>query len=218
MYGSITVHMETVDCSKGCRVFYGPLHCRDMLPPEEEELLFGPLGAHQISISPRHPSPLAAEIFRTLKRGLVIEASNNSIYAIALCRTVIYSGSSPMKNTRTLEKETRLKVFDYTNGFLPDLKNSVDNRSAVSPKPYTIFSFGQHWGSDRPLTKNLITMIVTHCKALNDMRIHNIPIYDELLYEPIENQDIRIISPTRRDLDAEEFLNPSTSSSPPTPH
>lgn len=213
MYGSITVHMETIDCSKGCRIFYGPLHCRDILPPEEEERLFGPLEAHQISISPRHPSPLASEIFRTLKRGLIIDITNNDIYATALCRTVVYLGSSPMKNSKSLEKDERVKVFEYNTQFLPELKQFTDNKGTNSPKPYVIFSFGQHWGSDRALSKNLITVVATHCKALNDLRVRNAPIYDELLYEPTEHQDIRIISPTRKDLDAEEFLNPSSSPS-----
>ncbi|XP_019848988.1 PREDICTED: interferon regulatory factor 5-like isoform X1 [Amphimedon queenslandica] len=215
MYGSITVHMETFDCSKGLRIFYGPLHCRDVLSPQEEEMLFGPLSAHQLSISPRHPSPLSTEIFRTLKRGLIIEASEGAVYATALCRTVIYSGSSPMKNSGSLEKEEKVKVFDFRSGFLPELKTSLETRSNVVPKPYALFSFGQHWGSDRPLLKNLITLVVSHCGALNELKNSNVTLYDELLYEPIENQDIRIISPTKMDLEAEEFLNPSSSSSSP---
>lgn len=190
-------------------MFYGPLHCRDMLPREEEEMLFGPLESHQISISPRHPSPLATEIFRTLKRGLIISTEDNDIYATALCRAVVYNGSSPMKHNRTLEKEERVKVFQYSNQFLPDLRQHMETRTSSVPKPYTIFSLSQHWGNTRPLSKNLITIVVTHCKALNDLRIRNLPIYDELLFEPCENQDIRIISPTRKDLEAEEFLNPS---------
>lgn len=207
--------MDTFDCSKGLRIFYGPLHCRDILSPPEEETLFGPLNAHQLSISPRHPSPLATEIFKTLKRGLVIEATDNAVYATALCRTVIYSGSSPLKNSCSLDKEERAKVFDFRNGFLPELKHSLETRSNVLPKPYALFSFGQHWGNDRPLLKNLITLVVTHCAALNELRNTNVTLYDELLYEPIENQDIRIISPSRRDIEAEEFLNPSSSPSSP---
>jgi hypothetical protein len=73
LYGSITVHMETVDCTGGTRIFYGPLHCRDVLPPEQEERLFGPLKAHQIQLTPRHPAPIAKEMFGTIKRGLIIE-------------------------------------------------------------------------------------------------------------------------------------------------
>ena len=216
MYGSITVYMETHDCYHGCRIFYGPLHCRDVLPPEEEVKLFGPLDAHQVSISPRHPSPLASEVFRTLKRGLILEVENGQIYATALCRAVVYTGSSPLKNTKSLEKEEKVKVFDYSSQFIPELKHSIESRTASIPKPYVIFCFGQHWGSERPLNKNLITVVATHCKSLNDMKVNNIPIYDELLFESLENQDIRIISPTRRDLDAEEFLNPP--STPSTPH
>ena len=73
MYGSITVHMETVNCTEGTRIFYGPLHCRDVLPREQEVRLFGPIKAHQIQLTPRHPAPVAKEMFDTIKRGLIIE-------------------------------------------------------------------------------------------------------------------------------------------------
>ena len=215
MYGSITVHVETVDCSEGCRIFYGPLHCRDMLPAEEEEKLFGPLKAHQIAISPRHPSSLASEIFKTMKRGFVVDVEDKDIYATALCRAVVYHGNSPTKHTTTLEKEERVRVFEYSNKFVPALRQHTTEGRPNAPKPYTIFSFGQPWSSDRPLSKNLITLVVTHCKALNDLRVRNVPIHDELLFESMENQDIRIISPTQRDLEAEEFLNPSSAPSTP---
>ena len=215
MYGSITVHMETIDAAKGARLFYGPLHCRDVLPRAEEEILFGPINAHQISLSPRHPSPLASEIFKTLKRGLVVDVENHNIYAKALCRAVVYTGSSPHKYSTTIHKEERVKLFDFSNEFLPALRQCTEVKGSVFPKPYVIFSFGQPWGIDRSLSQNLITIIVTHCRALNSLRVRNVNILDELLYDPFEHHNIRIISPTRRDLEAEEFLNPP--SNPATP-
>lgn len=216
VYGSITVHMETVDAAKGVRLFYGPLHCRDVLSRDEEEKLFGPIDSHQISLSPRHPSPLASEIFRTLKRGLVIDIEDNVIYATALCRAVVYCGSSPLKHSTTINKEERVKVFDFSKEFLPALRQSTEVKGSSFPKPYVIFSLGQPWGAERSLSQNLITVVVTHCKALNSLRVRNVNIIDELLYEPLEHHNIRIISPTRRDLEAEEFLNPP--SNPATPH
>ncbi len=216
MYGSITVHMETVDGGRGVRVFYGPLHCRDILLRDEEEKLFGPIDAHQISLSPRHPSPLASEIFKTLKRGLVIGIEGDCIYATALCRAVVYCGSSPHKHSTTISKEERMKVFDFSREFLPALRHSTEMKGSFFPKPYAIFSFGQSWGTERSLSQNLITVVVTHCKALNSLRLRNVSILDELLYEPFEHHNIRIISPTRTDLEAEEFLNPHSNSA--TPH
>lgn len=213
MYGSITVHMETFDCSAGARIYYGPLHCRDVLPKGTEEKLFGPLGAHQISLSPRHPAGLAKEIFNTMKRGLVLEVKEQSIYATALCRSVVYHGSSPMKCSGSLQKEESSKVFNYSERFLPDLRHYSEGHVGVPPKPYVILSLGQTWGSERPLTKNLVTIIVTYCKALRDLRVRGIPIHDELLFEAQEGKDIRIISPTNGDVEAEEFLNPGSSSS-----
>ena len=215
MYGSITVHMETVDAAKGVRLFYGPLHCRDVLSHEEEEKLFGPINSYQISLSPRHPSPLASEIFRTLKRGLVVDIKDDAIYATALCRAVVYCGSSPHKHSKTIGKEERVKVFDFSKEFLPALRQSAEIKGSTIPKPYVIFSFGQPWGTERSLSQNLITVVVTHCKALNGLRVRNINILDELLYEPLEHHNIRIVSPTRRDFEAEEFLNPP--SNPVTP-
>ncbi len=210
MYGSITVHMETFDCSAGARIYYGPLHCRDVLPKDTEEKLFGPLGAHQISLSPRHPAGLAKEIFNTTKRGLILEVDRQNVYVTALCRSVVYFGSSPMKCSGPLRKEERSKVFNYTDRFLPALRHYSDGNVGTPPKPYIILSLGQTWGSERPLTKNLVTIIVSYCKAMQDLRLRNIPIYDELLFEAQEGKDIRITSPTDGDVEAEEFLNPGS--------
>ena len=71
-----------------------------------------------------------------------------------------------------------------------------------------IFSFGQPWGGERVLSKNLVTVVVTYCRALNDFRVKNSVIHDELLFEAQESKDIRIISPTQTDIEAEAFLNP----------
>lgn len=79
LYGSITVHMESVECSEGTRIFYGPLHRRDVLSREKEERLFGPLQAHQVQLTPRHPAPIAKEMFDTIKRGLIFEVCTHSL-------------------------------------------------------------------------------------------------------------------------------------------
>lgn len=211
LYGSITVHMETFDCSSGARIYYGPLHRRNVLPPDVEEKLFGPLDAHQIQLSPRHPAPLAKEIFNTVKRGLILEVEDQCIYTSALCRAVVYHGCSPLKHSGMLRKEDRLRVFNYNHRFLPALKYHLDGHGAP-PKPYVILSFGQPWGGERPLSRNLVTVVVTYCNALNDLRVRNVPVHDELLFEAQEGKDIRIISPTPGDLEAEEFLNPTATS------
>ena len=199
--------METFDCRRGARIYYGPLHCRDILPTEVEQKLFGPLDAHQISLSPRHPAGLAREIFNHTKRGLVLEVQDECVYATALCRTVVYHGCSPFKHSGTLVKEEKTRVFNYKHRFLPSLKYMIEGRG-TPPKPYTIFSLGQPWGADRPLSKNLVSVVVTYCKALNEIRVKNLPIHDELLFEAQEARDIRIISPTPTDLEAEKFFNP----------
>eukprot|EP00731_Ephydatia_muelleri_P015363 Em0008g1083a len=213
LYGSITVHMETIDCSKGCRIFYGPLHCRTLLGKEEEEKLFGPLEACQVALSPRHPAPLANTVFKTLKRGLVLEVEDGAIYATALCQAVVYYGTSPVRHATSLQKEQRCKVFDYHNGFASSLRQSSEVHLPL-PKPYAIFSLGQPWGPDRPLSGNLITIVATCCQALNDLRVRNLPIYDDLLFEAQESKDVRILSPTSGDFEAEEFLNPRVEVTP----
>ena len=90
---------------------------------------------------------------------------------------------------------------------LPSLKQT-GTAVAGTHKPYVIFSFGQPWGGERVLSKNLVTVVVTYCRALNDFRVKNSVIHDELLFEAQESKDIRIISPTQTDIEAETFLNP----------
>lgn len=116
----------------------------------------------------------------------------------------MYYGSSPVRHTGTLAKEERTKVFNYCHRFLPALKQTGQSM----PKPYVIFSFGQPWGGERSLSKNLISVVVTYCRALNDFRVKNPVIHDELLFEAQESKDIRIITPTQADMEAEDFLNP----------
>ncbi len=173
-----------------------------------EEKLFGPLEAQQISLSPRHPAGKAQEIFRSLKRGVVVEVKDECIYATALCRTVIYYGTTPLKHSGTLQKEDKTQVFNYNHKFLPSLKYTVEGR-AQPPKPYVVLSLGQPWGGERPLAKNLVTIVVTYCKALHDLQVRQTLIHDELLFEAQEAKDIQIVEATNDDLEAEEFLNPS---------
>ena len=135
------------------------------------------------------------------------QVENGCIYVTALCRAVVYYGSNPLRHTGTLAKEERTKVFNYSHRFLPALKYTSDPHG-TSPKPYVILSLGQPWGGDRSLSKNLVTIVVTYCRALNDIRVRNSTIHDELLFEAQESKDIRIISPTQSDLEAEAFLNP----------
>ena len=124
-----------------------------------------------------------------------------------LCRAVVYYGSSPVRHTGTLAKEEKTKIFNYTHRFLLSLKHT-GTVVAGTHKPYVIFSFGQPWGGKRVLSKNLVTVVVTYCRALNDFRVKNSVIHDELLFEAQESKDIRIISPTQTDIEAEAFLNP----------
>ena len=138
---------------------------------------------------------------------LLPQVENGCVYATALCRAVVYHGTSPVRHTGTLAKEERTKLFNYTHRFLPSLKQTGPAGSGT-PKPYVIFSFGQPWGGERALSKNLITVVVTYCRALNDFRVKNSVIHDELLFEAQESKDIRIISPTQTDIEAEAFLNP----------
>ena len=140
---------------------------------------------------------------------LHIQVENGCIYATALCRAIVYYGSSPVRYSGVLAKEERTKVFNYTHRFLPSLKHANQSMTISGiPKPYVIFSFGQPWGGERSLSKNLVTVVVTYCRALNDVRVRNSVIHDELLFEAQESRDIRIISPTQTDIEAEAFLNP----------
>lgn len=173
-----------------------------------EEKLFGPLEAQQISLSPRHPASKAREIFQSLKRGLVLEVENECVYATALCRTVVYYGNTPLRHTGILHKEEKTKVFNYNHRFLPSLKYTIEGRGQP-PKPYVVLSLGQPWGGERPLAKNLVTVVVTYCKALHDLQVRQTPIHDELLFEAQEARDIQIVEATNEDMEAEEFLNPS---------
>ena len=128
------------------------------------------------------------------------------------CACANISVRRPLPNL--LRMSTITKQIKQAEHPLP-LSVYTANGQTQPPKPYVIFSLGQPWGAERPLSKNLVTVVVTYCKALNELRVRNTPIHDELLFEAQEAKDIRIIAPTQGDLEAEEFLNPGGNPSTP---
>jgi len=171
LYGSIAVHTEVVSCTQGCRIYFGPNVSLDRLLHPESEKLFGPPGAHQISLPASHPDSRAAEILNAMKRGLVLNVNNNDIYATALCKALVHHGGSPREASYPLAKEETYKVFDYAN-FVHMLENwSPGSPGSPYPTPFTIFSLGQSWGREgRHVAQNLINVIVTSLQAQRDLQ------------------------------------------------
>ena len=169
LYGSIAVHTETVSCTQGCRIYFGPNVSLDRLLHPESEKLFGPPGAHQISLPSSHPDARATDILNAMKRGLVLNISNNDIFATPLCKATVHHGGSPRETSYPLAKEETYKVFDYNSNFLPLLENWSPGKPY--PTPFTIFSLGQSWGRDgRHVAQNLINVIVTSLQAQRDLQ------------------------------------------------
>ena len=206
-YGSVQVLNKTICCNKGCRLYYGQYS----QPTTDEqaasfESYFGPLEAEQIPLPDTHPLPEAKQIFNSMNRGLLIEMHDNDIYATPLCRSIVYCGNSYYHTSQQLEKERRMKVFDYNEHFQPALEQYSLHRGP-QPDPHVIFSLGQHWGPTQPITQNCVFVVVSHIQAKHDLEVYGPPFsFNHHLFGTVSGSvDVRQNSSS--DLRAEAFLN-----------
>ncbi len=206
-YGSVQVLNKTICCNRGCRLYSGQYS----QPSTDEqaasfESYFGPLEAEQISLPNTHPLPEAKQIFDSMNRGLLIEMHDNDIYATPLCRTIVYCGNSYYHTSQQLEKERRMKVFDYNEHFQPALEQ-YSVHCGPQPDPHVIFSLGQHWGPTQPITQNCVFVVVSHIQAKHDLEVYGPPFsFNHHLFGTVSGSvDVRQNSSS--DLRAEAFLN-----------
>ena len=169
------------------------------------ESLFGPMEAEQIVLSPNHPVPQAKELLESMMRGLLVEMHGNDIYATALCRCMVHCGTSYYQQSVPLDREIRTKVFDY-NKFQPALEQYVLH-CGPPPEPHIIFCLGQFWGPHNPVTQNLVSIVVTHTQAKNDVQTYLPPFFPphDLLTTIPDSVDVQRASSS--DMRAESFLS-----------
>jgi len=206
LYGSITVHTETVDCTVGCRVFYGPLHNRQVLDPVLEEDLFGPSNAVQLALMPGHPSPAGRELFPLFKRGLIVRVENGSVFVTPLAPLQVYYGANPYGESFPLAREESTCVFDYNKQFLPALGHYMLNKTQPPLiSPCTIISVGHKWTPACPSIYNVISVVVVPLWAEEVMArlgVNLVPMNQEVT-------DVDKLEFSKKDIVVEEFLNPS---------
>lgn len=214
-YGSIPVFKDNISIYNGCRIFFDPRYSN---PSDIKgvQKLFGPSELQQIDLPECHPNPYARDIFKAMSRGLIIEMSNDDIYVTPLCRTVVYYGQRSTSQSCPLQKEQRVKVFDYANQFRPDLERyAISNGQPPSSK--ALFSLGQPWGPSCPaghISQTLISIYVSHTKAQMELNTIGLPLaltQDCFLELP---DSIDIGKANISDLEAEAFL---TQCIPPQP-
>lgn len=207
LYGSMLVQRQDILCTHGCRISNGRQYSQCRGDPSELFRLFGPSQAQQIILPPNHPNQISKDIFDAMTRGLVLEMVDNDLYATALCRTVVYFGSSACEQSFPLEKEQRTKVFDYNNSFLPSLEQYALGQGPT-PRSHIIFGLGQSWGSHRHASQNLVSVVVTHLPAEHAVHTMGLPsnaiVRDLLLDSPVS---VEIDRASLEDLAAEAFLN-----------
>lgn len=210
-YGNMPVLSKNVSCTKGCRLFYGP----NYQPPANDEQAarfesyFGPLEAEQLSLPQNHPVPQAKCILDSMSRGLLIEMHDNDVFVTPLCKSIVFYGSSYYHQSTALERETRMKVFDYNVQFR-QLLEQFSMRRTLSPSPHIILSLGQSWGPQQPITNNYIYVVITHVQAERDLKMYGTPQptypYSADLFSTVPDiVDVRQASAT--DIRAESFLN-----------
>jgi hypothetical protein len=206
-YGSIPVFSDSITVASGCRIFFDHRFVQQQAL-EGSQMLFGPSGVEQIQLPECHPNPYAKEIFNAMSRGLIIEMSDDNIYATPLCRPVVYTGPHSGAQSYPLRKENRTKVFDYAQNFRPSLEHYALSNGAP-PSAQTLFSLGQPWGPACPagnISQTLVSILVTHTKAQTELDTIGLPaaLTQNLFIEIPDAIDIG--KANRCDLEAEAFL------------
>lgn len=206
-YGTIQVLSEYVDCSKGsCRIVSSS---RNSGIEERQQRYFYNC-AHKIVLPETHPQSLSKGIFGAMEEGIVLDVSEGSVYVTPLCRTVVYysSSASPTNDAVQINKDQPTRVFDYNNHFRPALEHYAVMQGQ-SPSPYFLLGLGQSWGHGRHVTQNLVTVMVTHCKAKLDIDTISLPsplVTTPELFSLDGTDTINIDEPTGTDIEAEAFL------------
>ena len=167
LYGSLQVFKENISGANGCRIFYSQSVAISFNTPYTKSL-FGPPEAYQIMLPSTHPSAIAKDIFQAMHRGLLLEVIDGVIYVTPLCRVVVHYSPSPTAQSLRLEREKQTKVFDYANCFRPALERYALTHTDP-PVPQAIFSLGQSWGPGRHVAKNLVSIVVTHLQAKDEL-------------------------------------------------
>lgn len=195
-YGTILARTDYVDCSKGaCRILSNSAYTT-----HDKKACH--LSDHTIELPDNHPQLVSKNIFGAMGNGIVLEVIEGRVYVTPLCRTIVYCSnmSSPGQDAMQINKDQPTKVFDYNNHFRPTLEHYAILQGQ-SPSPSFFLGLGQTWGPGRNVTQNLISVMVTHCKAKQDIDAIMLP--PEILGGM---NDINIDQPTVTDLEAEAFL------------
>lgn len=197
-YGTLQVHTEYVDCAKeACRIISNRSYSKKRFS-----------NTHPIILPEDHPQSLSKDIFDAMENGIVLNVDpEGSVYVTPLCRTIVYcsNSGSPGQEAVLINKDQPTKVFDYNNHFRPALEHYALIQGQ-SPSPYFLLGLGQTWGHGRHATQNLITVMVTHSRAKQDIDTIGLPelLAQELLIEIPDTLDID--QPTSNDLEADSFL------------
>lgn len=162
-YRGRPVGSVTVSNPQGCRIYSGHLEAT----PEQVDL-FGPVTLQQVLFPGTAEIQNEKQRFYTnalldvMDRGLILEMSEQDIYAIRLCQCkVFWSGPGVLDQgpPNPMERERKIKVFSL-NDFLQGLILFQRGESPNPPPFETYFCFGEDWPDRKPREKKLIMVQV----------------------------------------------------------
>ncbi|XP_062505249.1 interferon regulatory factor 4-like isoform X2 [Corticium candelabrum] len=157
---------------RGCRIYW-PTRGDDLkLEPEEHDRFFGSHLRTQIALpDPVYDTPPLRKLLKSMQRGILLDMSNNDLYATQYGRCSVYCNDTRMETTDAgkLGRYEKTKVFDFRGLFTPHFENHCAKLGGC-PSTELFFTFGQKWHHSRPAEENILSFTVTHSLARNKVQ------------------------------------------------
>nr|XP_006813009.1 PREDICTED: interferon regulatory factor 5-like [Saccoglossus kowalevskii] len=169
-YKSAKALKHQVTNRQGCHLYY------QNVVEDENDGAFGPMSADQIPFPDfnefcmsEKQTDLTMTLLRHMEKGLLLHCQDGNMYLTRYGRTVIFWNTSQNENQEP-EKSRRgelVKIFDYRK-FRAEITDCLGKLGPCPPAPQIYLGIGQQWSSKCPLKNNLVSVLVTPLKAMEE--------------------------------------------------
>ncbi|XP_070574526.1 uncharacterized protein [Ptychodera flava] len=156
----------------GCHISY----INPMIKEEAIEIEYGPVDVEQINFPnfdefclSEKQTELTTTLLQHMEKGLLLKCKDGDVFLTRFGRTVVFWSTSQdeSKDPEKTKRFEEIKIFDYQK-FQSDVRNYFRGLAPCPEPPKIFLGIGQQWSSKYPLKNNLVSVIVTPLRAMED--------------------------------------------------